>query len=84
MMPRYADMRGALERFPNVTNEERIALWQWYGNAHIVDADAEPHEPGDRLPRYDYHRELRSRLWMRLCFPGVTIAVVALTVATLT
>ena len=84
MTPRYADIRGALERYPNITIEEQVALRQWYGNAYNEDAAGAPHEPTRELPQHDRRRELRNQFWMRLCFPGVTIAVVAIAVAVLT
>ncbi len=83
MPPRYADMRGAIERYPNVTDEEQTALWQWYGNTSTDDALDRSREVSGRLAGQNLRHELPNQLWRRLGVPGAAIGLVAIAVEVL-
>jgi hypothetical protein len=76
-------MRGAIERYPNVTDEEQRALWQWYGNTHTGDIVDGAREVSARFAEQNLRRELPNQLWMRLGAPGAAIALVAIAVEVL-
>lgn len=83
MPPRYADMRGAIERYPNVTGEEQRALWQWYGNTRTGDVVDGSREVSARFAEQNLRRELPNQIWRRLGFLGAAIALVAIGVEAL-
>lgn len=80
MTPRYADVRWALERYPDVTSDERNALWQWYGNARAADLLAVLNDPALEKRLQKLHRDYPHHVWARLCISGVILAAIAIAV----
>lgn len=81
MTPRYADVRWALERYPDVTGDERSALWSWYGNARAIDLLAVLNDPALERRLQRLHRDYPHRVWTRLCISGALLASIAIAVA---
>ena len=81
MTPRYADVRWALERYPDVTSDERNELWTWYGNARAVDLLAALNDPSVEQRLQKLHRDYPHHVWARLSMSGVVLAAIAIAVA---
>ncbi len=79
MMPRYADVRRSLERYPDVTCAERHALWSWYRNARAAELITALNDPALEQSLVKLRRDRSIETWTILLSVAVICVAVAAT-----
>lgn len=82
MIPRCADVRWALRRYPDVTCAERQALWSWYGQVRAVELVAALNDPLLEPSLARLQRDYPKAAWATAVSLSVIVAAIAFTLFT--
>jgi hypothetical protein len=79
MIPRCADVRRTLKRYPDVTCAERRALWSWYRQARAVELVAALSDPSLEPSLARLQRDYPTAAWPTAISLSVIVAAIAFT-----
>lgn len=82
IIPRYADVRRALSRYPEVTSAERQALWSWYGQVRAVELVAALNDPLLEPSLARLQRDHPKSSWSTVVSLSIIVAAIAFTLFT--
>ena len=79
MIPRCAEVRRTLRRYPDVTCAERQALWSWYRQARAVELVAALNDPALEPSLARLQRDYRTVVLPTALSLSVIMATIAFT-----
>ena len=82
IIPRHADVRRTLKRYPDVTCAERQALWSWYGQVRAVELVAALNDPLLEPSLARLQRDYPRAAWPTAVSLSVIVAAIAFTLLT--
>lgn len=77
MIPRCADVRRTLKRYPDVTCAERQALWSWYRQARAVELVAALNDPSLEPSLARLQRDYPKAVWPTALSLSAIMAAIA-------
>ena len=82
MIPRDADVRRVLKRYPDVTCAERRALWSWYEQAGAAELVAALNDPSVEQPLAQLRRDYMPTIRLGVAaLPALAVTLVLILAA---